>query len=146
LYLSDLKPINFDIYFCKLGEKMKPFDLEKDLAGEKVITRDGDEVTEICHFKTANDNYCIVAAIVGLPHFFRKDGSSTAYDESLDLFMDENKKYINIYKSNLLRLNKYKKEIIEKFLADLRDGIATNEEKEMFMNILAQKPKPKEIK
>ena len=41
---------------------MIPFDLEKALAGEKVITRDGREVTQITHYEV-DSNYCVMAVI-----------------------------------------------------------------------------------
>jgi len=39
----------------------------------------------------------------------------------------------------------YRTQVIEKFLTNLRDNVATPEEKEMFRGILSQKPKVKEI-
>lgn len=38
---------------------MKPFDLEKALAGERVVTRDGDEVTQITKFDLIRSEYFI---------------------------------------------------------------------------------------
>lgn len=39
----------------------------------------------------------------------------------------------------------YESEVIKKFLCGLRDNTATDEQKEMFRNILTEKPKLKEI-
>jgi hypothetical protein len=47
-------------------KQLKPFSLEAALKGEKVITRDGREVTEIYHLKTLSDkNYPILAIVEG---------------------------------------------------------------------------------
>jgi hypothetical protein len=44
---------------------MKPFDLEKALAGEPVVTKDGDKVIELKHYPSASqDDYCISGIII----------------------------------------------------------------------------------
>lgn len=50
---------------------MKPFDLQKALAGAKVITRGGQTVTRIAHFPEAEERSSRVVALVdGLYEFF----------------------------------------------------------------------------
>jgi hypothetical protein len=77
-----------------------PFDLEKALAGDPVVTRDGREVTEIHYFKTARE--CKIIAVINgnLRDFyedvFRLQMTKTDYD----LFMkqkESNKLWFNLY-------------------------------------------------
>ena len=51
--------MSFDINKCK------PFDLERALAGDKVVTSEGAEVTEIQYFKTLLSDYPIFAVVSG---------------------------------------------------------------------------------
>ncbi len=89
----------------KEGEnmKLKPFNLEKALAGEKVVTRDGRNVVEIVKLSKAVGSQSVIAV--------KEDGSWASYtsdgyswaEGSLsdnDLFMAPTKKqgWVNIYK------------------------------------------------
>lgn len=49
------------------------------------------------------------------------------------------------YGNRVLDGEAFKREVIEKFLSDLRDGVASEEEAALFKNILSQKLKSKEI-
>lgn len=87
---------------------LKPFNLERVLAGDKVVTRDGEEVTELHFFKTISHNYPITAIIREEGYTFTVNGESFVNkitDE--DLFMAPTKKtgWINIY--NNMRGNSY---------------------------------------
>ncbi len=89
---------------------MKPFDLEKALAGEPVITRDGKQIKEIIRFNNITDNE--------LPKIYALIDDGTNIDNELvesfhdcgtwllgtdsdhDLFMAQKTKklYINLYR------------------------------------------------
>ena len=78
---------------------MKPFNLEKALAGEPVVTRDGRKVTDI-HYFSAPAKYKVVAHIVNnsCVDTFEIDGTYLEDSESsTDLFMAERERWINIY-------------------------------------------------
>ena len=53
---------------------MKPFDLEKALRGEKVVTRDGREVTQLTHFETQSA-YRLHGVVSGRLYIWFGDGS-----------------------------------------------------------------------
>jgi hypothetical protein len=83
-------------------QNMKPFDLEKALAGEPVVTRDGRVVKELIRFKTLND--WSVFAVVGNCVIQCNDNGqhSDCEHNSLDLFMAEKPKvkkegWVNLY-------------------------------------------------
>ena len=70
---------------------MRPFDLEKALAGEPVVTRDGRTVTEIHHFKTMRSDceFSLFAVVDGDVKSYLPDGrwSSSGGNSPRDLFM-----------------------------------------------------------
>lgn len=70
-------------------DKMIPFDLERALAGDKVVTRDGREVTQLTKFDLdMNTNMFYVAAVVdgGILCRFSQYGLCSEHNGS-DLFM-----------------------------------------------------------
>jgi len=78
---------------------MKPFNLERALSGDKLITRNGLEVTEFHYLKSVDitkhkDRDCIVFVAGGELHTVTIDGKSVddRYDHPLDLFMASTKK------------------------------------------------------
>lgn len=82
----------------------EPFDLERALKGEKVITRNGLEVTEVHYFKTAKSCiFSIGAVIMGDLHKFGDKGNFMMDGEHhLDLFMAHRPseyvtKWVNLY-------------------------------------------------
>jgi hypothetical protein len=79
---------------------MKPFDLEKALAGDPVVTRDGRSVTEVHRFKTLGGPYRLIAVIGGSLYRLTERGQydSTGTNET-DLFMAPKKRtvWINLY-------------------------------------------------
>ena len=82
---------------------LKPFNLEKALAGAKVVTRNGQEVTEIYECKTtAKGQQNIVSVVDGEAILHNKQGRFFTRDSEsvLDLFMlPEVKTYwLNIYR------------------------------------------------
>jgi hypothetical protein len=82
---------------------MKPFDLEKALAGAKVVTRDGREVTQLTRFDVYG-NYPLIGIINKQRESFQLNGQFGDNKESnWDLFMAPEKKsiWINVYEDNL---------------------------------------------
>jgi hypothetical protein len=83
---------------------MIAFNLERALAGEPVITRNGDEVYELVKFDSLK-NYPIVGVIGNLLYRWTIDGKEFSHHSgksSLDLFMKpkENALWVNVYKDN----------------------------------------------
>ena len=80
---------------------MKPFDLEKALAGEPVVTRDGYRVTDIHLFSGAITNWKVIAHIENNSsvYSFTIDGKYSDNDagSDYDLFMYEPERWVNIY-------------------------------------------------
>lgn len=83
---------------------MEPFNLERALAVEPVVTRDGRDVTEIHYFKTDQGDYPIVAIIEGSKAAFTEDGffSSRKCENTFDLFMKPKvvEGWFNVYVNN----------------------------------------------
>lgn len=83
---------------------MKPFNLEKALAGDPVVTRDGKTVSEIVHLKTVPASQCIIFVIDGRAHECSESGKFY-FDQDVesvnDLFMAPKivmrEGWINIY-------------------------------------------------
>jgi hypothetical protein len=70
------------------GENMKPFDLEKALAGAPVVTRAGVYVTDVYLPESSDDGYCVTATVDGETESFTEHGIYNVDRESdLDLFM-----------------------------------------------------------
>ena len=89
--------MTFDITKCK------PFDLERALAGDKVVTRDGREVTEIHQFKTLYNKINTVAVVIsGNIYLFTEKGEYNVNRSSgYDLFMapktNKFEAWVNVY-------------------------------------------------
>lgn len=71
---------------------MKPFNLEKALAGEPVITRNGRRVLRIAHFPECGEHDRVVAAIEGEGdvYTFYENGNFVNEENEIDLFMAPN--------------------------------------------------------
>lgn len=90
----------------KSENKMKPFNLEKALAGDPVICRNGKKVDELHYFKSADikdDCQCIVTVIDTVIRAARKTGLRNSFgkgEDDEDLFMAPTTKkyYVNVYK------------------------------------------------
>jgi hypothetical protein len=80
---------------------MKPFNLEKALSGDPVVTRCGYKVTHVTHYPAATqDGFCITALIHGNTLYvetFKKSGQFTTGENSLDLLMADTEKWVNVY-------------------------------------------------
>ena len=79
---------------------MKPFDLEKALAGEPVVTKDGNPVTQLIKFEvTEGDGYVLYGVVNNKIRNFLDSGKYDKTFEShpFDLFMAEPERWINIH-------------------------------------------------
>src|SRR5271154_5336527 len=80
--------------------KLKPFDLEKALKGEKVVTRNGREATEVHHFTWVTGSFSLVAVIEGDLQTFTLQGHIWHGSQTKnDLFMAPKERvvWINFY-------------------------------------------------
>lgn len=79
--------------------KYKEFNLEDALDGKPVMTKDGDEVTEIAFLHQARSGSQVVAVIRGIPLLYNKNGKRNKYGSHVDLVMKSTKvtKFINVY-------------------------------------------------
>ena len=82
---------------------MRPFDLERALAGDKVVTRDGREVTQLTKFNSVGE--CLAAVVDGELITWGEDGRywANGKDSGLDLFMAPKtvKRWVNFYPADL---------------------------------------------
>jgi hypothetical protein len=89
--------------------KLKPFDLDKALAGEKVITRDGIEVRELHKFKTSDSPYPLRGVVPGILSAWTNEGicSNSNIEPDNDLYMAPTKikYYIHVYKQDGVMLS-----------------------------------------
>ncbi|PHS02420.1 MAG: hypothetical protein COA78_21100 [Blastopirellula sp.] len=81
---------------------MIKFDLEKALAGEKVVTRDGREVAQLVRFKCSIDEtYPVTCVLDGMIERYRDSGGYSEINQNhcSDLFMAPKKLsgFVNIY-------------------------------------------------
>lgn len=79
---------------------MKPFDLEKAMAGEPICCQDGHEAKFIAYVPEAMDSRQVVALINRIVYTFSVDGQYLTNDESaMDLFMasKKTKVWVNFY-------------------------------------------------
>jgi hypothetical protein len=95
--------------------KLEKFDLEKVIHGAKVLTRDGQEVTQLSKFETDSD-YCLYGVVNGVVKDWTIDGKYRLETPecSKDLFIEGKVQsvWINVYKSdkqNILVSGSYKK-------------------------------------
>ena len=107
---------------------MKPFNLEKALAGEPVVTRDGNPVTQLIKFEAiVEDGYLLYGVVNNKIRNFLESGKydKTFESHSLDLFMAEPERWVNVYFNE--RINKFWKSTFynsEKFAKEVADGNA----------------------
>ena len=87
--------MTFDITKCK------PFDLERALAGDSVVTIKGVPVTEIHYLKTLPDGFPVVAVIEGSVFRLTTEGRSLyGVDKDFLLMSPKTKKFeawVNVY-------------------------------------------------
>jgi hypothetical protein len=107
---------------------MKPFDLEKALAGEPVVTRDGKEVTDIAYFPTKDDNYKVCGILNKDCEWFTNKGFYIQEDDEhlKNLFMKEEiiESWVNLYQAGneILTGGSYRTEELAKQKRDTKDG------------------------
>jgi hypothetical protein len=110
---------------------MKPFDLEKALAGEPVVTRDGQKIIDIHYFKYVKTKFPLVVHIENnssVDHYTIKGKWTEDFEnEELDLFMYEPliEMWVNLYQSgNEISIGAlYKTEELAKQEVYIKDGI-----------------------
>lgn len=78
---------------------MKPFDLEKALAGEPVVTKEGKKVMQLHYFPNIKSNFKVM---VQLENAFGVDtftihGKYSDGESQLDLMMAEPEIWVNVY-------------------------------------------------
>lgn len=80
---------------------MKPFDLEKALAGERVVTRSGLPVPEVKLFTTVPYHNptlaCVIQGNVVMLHRDGRFGRQSSSDHPWDLFMAPVTRFVNVY-------------------------------------------------
>jgi hypothetical protein len=76
---------------------MMKFNLEKALAGEPVVTRDGKPVTQLTKFDTT-DKHCLVCVVDGDLKINTIEGRSfhSGFSDEFDLFMAEPEIWVNL--------------------------------------------------
>ena len=102
---------------------MKPFDLEKALAGDPVVTRDGRKVTEIVRMKTAREEDSVIFVVGELCYSTQPNGRiDDTYDSYSDLFMApkivKKEGQINIYKDSYTGTTIYPSKLEADFFQD----------------------------
>lgn len=80
--------------------KTKPFNLEEALAGAKVVTRSGEEVSQLTLFKDVQNDYPLFGVIGKYLECFKINGDySKKYESKFDLLLavETKKIYVNVY-------------------------------------------------
>ena len=88
---------------------MKPFDLKKALAGAQVVTRNGQTVSELHHFKTIDGEYKLGVVLAGdLINCTESGKYLIGRDNDYDLFMGQVKRsgWVNIYPNHIIQVDK----------------------------------------
>jgi hypothetical protein len=82
--------------------KLEPFNLERALAGDEVVTRDGLKVKQLTYFECAtNEKSPLIAVLNKQLKFYELNGTHHYGQEEFDLFMKPkvNRIWINVYKN-----------------------------------------------
>lgn len=75
-----------------MSQELIPFDLEKALAGDVVVTASGHIVTEIHQFKTDSSTYNVCAIINSCSYWFDENGVfNLSHYGDMNLYMSSNK-------------------------------------------------------
>lgn len=102
---------------------MKPFDLQRALAGDKVVTRDVCEVTQLTRFNCAGE--VLVGVVNGYLQTWYEGGKYTAGGKvsGLDLFMAPKtvKRWVNFFHSGCA--NSFENEDAALYHASYTDGL-----------------------
>ena len=80
---------------------MKPFDLEKALAGEPVVTKNGRKVTQLHYFPNLGSDFKVIAHLEHSFNFdtFKINGMYSDRYSEIDLMMAEPERWVNVYYS-----------------------------------------------
>ena len=76
-------------YRIKPKPERKPFNLEEALAGKRVVTTEGDEVTQLVQFKTLSYPDNIYGVVKGAVMCWNDDGSYSSTSNYKSLYMQE---------------------------------------------------------
>jgi hypothetical protein len=78
---------------------MKPFNLEKALAGEPVVTKQGDKVIQLHYFPNLGSEFKVIAHREHSFTFdtYKIDGSYGNKQSEIDLMMSEPEQWVNVY-------------------------------------------------
>ena len=78
---------------------MKPFDLQKALAGEPVMTRENDKVVQLHYFPNLGSDFKVIAHIEHRFTFdtFKINGMYSESSSKFDLVMADQERWANIY-------------------------------------------------
>ena len=80
---------------------MKPFNLEKALSGEPIVTRDGRKITDFYYFKNIKTKFPIIVQIensTSVDHYTIKGTWAEDFNTTNpDLFMADTEKWVNVY-------------------------------------------------
>lgn len=103
---------------------MSPFDLEKALAGAKVVTRDGREVTQLTKFDVRGD-FPLTGIIQNKRESFKLNGKYSDHIEShYDLFMAPQKQsiWVNVYEGDILVLGHSRNKSFDEAKLNIHEG------------------------
>ena len=81
---------------------MKPFDLEKALAGEPVVSKEGRKVIQLHYFPNIKSNFKVMVQLenaFGVDTFTIHGKYSDGISSQLDLVMAEPERWVNVYYS-----------------------------------------------
>lgn len=89
----------YDRLFPVVPVTHKPFNLERSLAGDKVVTGKNEPVTEVILLKTNTTGFPLVAVVNGISHNYTTDGVAGFKPSDNDLFMaaTEITGWVNVY-------------------------------------------------
>jgi hypothetical protein len=84
---------------------LKPFDLQQALAGAKMVTRGGKEVTQIVQFKEPKSIYVLAALVDGIIETFTIDGyfkgCNDWSDKDVFLLPCTVTRWVNVYRGSI---------------------------------------------
>lgn len=81
---------------------MKEFDLQKALAGSRVVTKEGKEVKNLTYLKElTEDEFKVVGVVVGELFRWTEEGTSVFEDDAFDLYLatESCEGWVNVYRN-----------------------------------------------
>lgn len=111
---------------------MIPFNFELVKKGEKVVTRDGDEVSNLTEFNT-EDEYCLAGTVRGSIKTWTIEGRYNTLSDaphSSDLFIEEEELFVNVFL--ITDVKGQKRKIASGCFNSLEAAIESKKEKESY--------------